>query len=301
MAGTMNHSEDLYEILQVSSSAEQDVIEAAYRRLVRRYHPDVNKSPAAEEMTYRLNDAYEVLGDPERRAAYDQHRKPYPVQVTLEEACFGTTQFLNLPGGRRLEVKIPPGVDEGSRIKIKTASGFHNGIFVVVSVQSHPRFNRQGGNLYGEAQISEETANFGGQVSLRTLRGQVALIIPPGTPNGRRFRLTGQGMPNRMAPSRSGDLYITAKVMPPTVGVRKRHSQGGRRLGPRGAVESSSSVDGIPHHGRDVVPESIARRKPWEYAQLLIAAADKIADALIYLVVVVLLVSLLAAIIASNW
>ena len=68
----MNSQEDLYEILQVHNSAEPEVIEAAYRRRLRMYHPDVNDTQEAHSVTVRLNRAYEVLGDPARRAEYDQ-------------------------------------------------------------------------------------------------------------------------------------------------------------------------------------------------------------------------------------
>ena len=70
----MNENEDLYEILQVHHAAEPEVIEAAYRRLLRMYHPDVNKTSEAHEITVRLNAAYEVLRDPAKRADYDRQR-----------------------------------------------------------------------------------------------------------------------------------------------------------------------------------------------------------------------------------
>ena len=70
----MNQNEDLYEILQVHHAAEPEVIEAAYRRLLHKYHPDVNKTPEAHEITVRLNKAYEVLRDPAKRADYDRQR-----------------------------------------------------------------------------------------------------------------------------------------------------------------------------------------------------------------------------------
>ena len=70
----MNGSEDLYEILQVHHAAEPEVIEAAYRRLLRMYHPDVNKTSQAHDITVCLNAAYEVLRDPAKRADYDRRR-----------------------------------------------------------------------------------------------------------------------------------------------------------------------------------------------------------------------------------
>jgi preprotein translocase subunit Sec63 len=65
---------DYYAILQVSPAAEKEVIEAAYRKLAQKYHPDINRSEGAEEKMKRINAAYEVLSDPAKRAAYDATR-----------------------------------------------------------------------------------------------------------------------------------------------------------------------------------------------------------------------------------
>ena len=70
----MQDQTDLYEILQVHPSAEQEVIDVAFRRLARMYHPDVNNSPDATERMKALNLAYEILGDPAKRADYDRQR-----------------------------------------------------------------------------------------------------------------------------------------------------------------------------------------------------------------------------------
>ena len=77
---------DYYAILQVHPKAEREVIAAAYRRLAARYHPDVNASPGAAERMKQLNEAYEVLSNPARRAAYDRSR--------------GVTSVRELPSGR---------------------------------------------------------------------------------------------------------------------------------------------------------------------------------------------------------
>ena len=76
----MYETEDLYEILQLHPSAHPDVIQAAYRRLSFLYHPDRNPSTEATEMMKRLNHAYEILSDPDRRAAYDRTRSAQPLQ-----------------------------------------------------------------------------------------------------------------------------------------------------------------------------------------------------------------------------
>ncbi len=73
MSTVRNMEKDYYEILGVSRDASQEEIKRAYRRLARQYHPDVNKSPDAETRFKEINEAYQVLGDPEKRAAYDRY------------------------------------------------------------------------------------------------------------------------------------------------------------------------------------------------------------------------------------
>lgn len=71
----MTHLPDYYAILQVHHSAGKEVIDAAYRKLAAKYHPDVNASPDAAEKTKQINEAYEVLSNPERRAEYDKRSR----------------------------------------------------------------------------------------------------------------------------------------------------------------------------------------------------------------------------------
>jgi curved DNA-binding protein CbpA len=68
-------SEDLYKVLQVDPDAEPEIIDAAYRRLARKYHPDVNSAPEATARLQRISAAFEILVDPEQRAAYDHARR----------------------------------------------------------------------------------------------------------------------------------------------------------------------------------------------------------------------------------
>ena len=140
----------------------------------------------------------------------------HPVEVTLEEAYHGTTRRLQLRGGRRLEVKIPPGVDTGSRIHVSPDGGSQVDLYLVVTVRFHRDFQREGGDLYSQVDVPLEDAVLGGDVTVPTLRGRLSLNIPPDTQNGQRFRLAGQGMPELNNSSVNGDPYTTVNVRLPT-------------------------------------------------------------------------------------
>src|SRR5262249_32650877 len=148
------------------------------------------------------------------------------VEVTLEEAFAGTQRVLTLqaPDGktRRLEVKIPPGVVDGSRIRVagEGGPGFGGGpngdLYLVTAVRPHGTFERKGDDLYVEVSVPVHVLALGGEAQVPTLKGtKLALRIPPETQNGRVFRLAGQGMPQLQSSGR-GDLYATVKAVLPT-------------------------------------------------------------------------------------
>ena len=152
---------------------------------------------------------------PERRG---RPRPPaeYPAEVTLAEAAEGATRRIDLPDGRRLEVKIPPGVDNGSRVHIPAGGNGGRDFYLAVTVMPHPKFERQGKDLYSEVEVPLTDLALGAEVTVPTLRGQGVLTIPPGTQNGRRFRLAGQGIPELNKPQSKGSLYATVKAVLPT-------------------------------------------------------------------------------------
>ena len=173
-----------------------------------------------------------------------------PIEVTLEEAYHGSTRLMQLQtqepctacggtgrvgnracticGGagvklnpRRLEVKIPAGVKDGSRIRIAgeggpgLAGGKKGDLYLVVKVLPHKLFERKGDDLYAEVSVPLATAILGGEVRLPTLNGNISLSIPPETQNGKAFRLAGKGMP-QLGNNKYGNMFAKVKVVLPT-------------------------------------------------------------------------------------
>jgi len=135
-------------------------------------------------------------------------------EITLEEAFHGTTRLVDVDG-KRLEVKIPRGVDTGSRIRLSGKGGAGRDLNIVVKVTPDPTFSRTAADLTREVKVTLREALLGGEIPVRTLKGRVLLTIPAGTQNGRMFRLTGQGMP-RLKGEGTGDLYVRIAVVLPT-------------------------------------------------------------------------------------
>ena len=122
---------------------------------------------------------------------------------------------------KRLEVKIPAGVKDGSRIRMagKGGSGLAGGtkgdLYLVVKVLPHQLFERKGEDLYIEVSVPLVTAMLGGEAGLPTLNGNLILKIPPETQNSRVFRLAGKGMP-QLGSTKHGDMFATVKIVLPT-------------------------------------------------------------------------------------
>ena len=292
---------DYYQILGVARNASDKEIKAAYRKLARKWHPDVNPgNPQAEEKFKDVAEAYEVLSDPEKRKRYDQlgpdwqraaagaapggaryeYRNVSPeelrdlfgsaspfsdffqsifgdlggrgvgaargaagaarpaagedaeaaLEVTLEEAFRGGTRTLELrdaagrelAGRRRVEVRIPPGVEDGTRLRLAgqgeagAGGGPAGDLYLRVSVRPHPRFERRGDDLYATIQVPLTTMVLGGEAAVPSLEGRALTVtIPAETPNGRTLRLRGQGMPRLRRPQERGDLYVRCEALLP--------------------------------------------------------------------------------------
>jgi DnaJ-class molecular chaperone len=135
-------------------------------------------------------------------------------EIELEEAFHGTTRRVEIQG-RRLEVTIPRGADNGTRIKLSGQGPGGGDLVVVVKVRPHPVFSRKGANLERDLPITLREALLGAEVPVATLKGKVLLRIPAGTQSGRIFRLKGQGMPV-LRKDETGDLLAKVRVVLPT-------------------------------------------------------------------------------------
>jgi len=156
------------------------------------------------------------MGAPQARPRRGQDYTQ-PVEITLEEAFQGTTRMIQKEG-RRLEVRIPPGVRTGSKVRVAgegspgMAGGTSGDLYLEVTVLPHSTFEREGDDLRCELPVSLYTAVLGGEVKVPTLSGDVMLNIPPESQGGRTFRLRGKGMPNLHNPQKHGDLYARLRI-----------------------------------------------------------------------------------------
>jgi DnaJ-class molecular chaperone len=146
-------------------------------------------------------------------------------EVSLEEAFGGAKRLVEIEG-RRLEVTIPAGVENGSRIRLRGQGGGSGAaardLVLVVAVRPHAAFSREGANLSRELPVTLREALLGAEVPVRTLDGRRLLLrIPAGTQPGRPIRLAGQGMPRLKGEGR-GDLVVRVRVVLPSLDERGR-------------------------------------------------------------------------------
>jgi curved DNA-binding protein len=136
------------------------------------------------------------------------------VEISLAEVALGTSRLLTV-GGRRLEVKIPAGVDTGSRIRLAGVGTGAEDVHLIIKVSAHPLFTRDGADLSAELPLTLAEALLGAEVEVGTLLGRILLKIPAGTQQDQIFRLSGQGLP-KLRSSVKGDLYVRAKIILPS-------------------------------------------------------------------------------------
>ncbi|MDA0676773.1 MAG: J domain-containing protein, partial [Chloroflexi bacterium] len=137
------------------------------------------------------------------------------LEVTLDDAFHGVARRVTISGPagtRTLEVQVPAGIQDGGRIRINPDA--QTQVMLTVRVLPSKRFERRGDDLVVEIPVSYVDAVLGGEAEVQTMTGRIALTIPPGTQNGRLFRIPGKGMPKR-GKEGFGDLIARVKVTMP--------------------------------------------------------------------------------------
>jgi len=268
-----NGKADYYDLLGVSKSATADEIKKAYRRQALEWHPDKHKDnkEAAEKRFKEINEAYQILSDPQKRQSYDQfghqafspgggarggnpfqgqnpfgqgspftytyssqgggvpfdfsdpfeifeqffgggspfrqQRMPrYSIALTFMEAAKGVEKEVNVEGKKRT-IKIPAGVDEGSRIQF-------NEFILSINVKPDENFERDGADVYNRVNIPFSLAVLGGNIEVPTIDGNVKIKIRGGTPSGTIVRLKEKGVQKLQGRGR-GDHYVRIHVQVP--------------------------------------------------------------------------------------
>ena len=297
---------DYYKILGVPRNATQEEIQRAYRTRARKFHPDVNKDENAETEFKKINEANEVLKDPEKRKLYDAYGKDWQngahyqnspeweqmfrqrggqsgdtrafrfssdgsfgeangfsdffhslfghgfsdqqthwrdfdragrsheadITVTLRDIVSGASKSISLqsfetdgigqakPKTRNFQVKIPPGVTEGSVIRLPgqgekgSGAGTPGDLLLRIHIAPDSRFSVEGHDLHTVVAIAPWEAALGASVEVQTLEGTVSLKIPKGSQNGRKMRIRGKGLPKKNG--QAGDIIVELQVHLPT-------------------------------------------------------------------------------------
>lgn len=285
---------DLYHLLGVSRTASDAEIKSAYRKLAKKYHPDLNQGDKAIEQKFKdITAAYDLLSDPVKRGRYDrgeidaqgqekafrygggdpfggmrgggarrggraggfdfgsdmgvedifaqffgggqqrgsrsrfhQDEPPlkgadvvYKITIPFVDACLGAKKRVSLADKKTVEVNIPPGVEDGHKMRLRglgrEGAGGAGAAIVEIKVAPHPDFRREGQDIHLDVPISLPEALLGGEIKIPTLASTVSLKIPKGSNTDTIMRLKGKGVP-ATGKQEVGDMFVKLKIVLPT-------------------------------------------------------------------------------------
>jgi curved DNA-binding protein len=301
-----------YEVLGISKDASKDEVRKAYKNLAKKYHPDLNKNSSSSETKFKeINEAYEVLKDPEKRRKYDElqssarfrHGAEFDprkygfdyqttgsrgggtgfsrddfsdffnmffggrgggpedifagfggnsssyqgstgpsggttpkadieaeMEIDLLEAYRGGEKQVRLSteeGEKTLRIKIPQGVSDGNKIKLKGQgqtdpyTGIKGDLYIKLTIKNSRDFTLEGLDLYKNLKVTPWEAALGAKVSVKTLDEVVNVKVPPGIESGKKLKLNGKGY--RKAGGERGDFYLTVMIVnPPSLSKKEK-------------------------------------------------------------------------------
>jgi curved DNA-binding protein len=212
---------DYYAILGVAPDADEKTIKSTYRKLARQHHPDVNPGDKqAEERFKEIGEAYQALGDPERRRKYDELRAQYQSwqqQGGRAGGGFDWGQWQAAPGQHTYTREVSPEDLEDLFGGADPFSDFFSSLYGQAEYRQAGRAReprpRRGRDIEATAEITLEEALHGTSRSIQIGDRRIEAKIPPGVRTGSRIRLSGQGAPGG-AGGPAGDLYLLVEVLP---------------------------------------------------------------------------------------
>jgi DnaJ-class molecular chaperone len=204
---------DLYKILGVAESADEDTIKKAFRKLAKQNHPDATGGDKRKTERFKeVNEAYTVLGDKEKRAEYDRLRHA-PVGSDGMPQGFDPDSFAQVFGG---------GFGRGGNVHVSSDSGDLNDLFASLfggggapfGGRAQGRRVQRGADMLGALEITLRDAALGSRRTIRTGSGaSIDVQVPPGVESGGRLRVPGHGAPGPRG-GQPGDLHLEVRVLP---------------------------------------------------------------------------------------